>query len=168
MREFTNLERLKRLQEEANKINKELNEENKDLELEKKKLIEKNIESFLNDLAELSRFGEAGWTDIELTFYFGCNKPILIHRLDGCDFVLKANPSGYGKEPVIYDTRHGWDWYEKECKEFIALNKDDILDAIEKGIVKNMARHISDSNYANKNEELKNHIEQLKNNLSKE
>ena len=70
MRELTNLERLKRLQEEANKINEEIAGENKDLELEKKKLIEKNIESFLNDLAELSRFGEAGWTYFKLTFYF--------------------------------------------------------------------------------------------------
>lgn len=164
MRNLSNLERLLKLKNEAININNEIEMENHTLITERDLLIEKNLASFIEELTELSKYGSAGNTEIKLDFYkssYGDN-PIIFHETKDNKFILKANPSGYSNKPILYDSNLGWDWYEEETKKFIAMNKDMILDAIEKKIAQKITKCIEDSSIVNKNIKLKNEIEQLK------
>lgn len=164
MRNLSNLERLLKLKNEAININNEIEMENHTLITERDLLIEKNLASFIEELTELSKYGSAGNTEIKLDFYkssYGDN-PIIFHETKDNKFILKTNPSGYSNKPILYDSNLGWDWYEEETKKFIAMNKDMILDAIEKKIAQKITMCIEDSSTVNKNIKLKNEIKQLK------
>lgn len=166
MRDLCNLERLLKLKNEANKINNKIQRENSKLTIEKNLLIEKNITSFIEDLTELSKYGNElyFYTEIKLDFYkssYGDN-PIIIYENHNNKFSLKANPSGYSSRVTLYNSEIGWDWYKEKTQEFIAMNKDMILDELEKKIAESMTNYIEDSTIVNKNIKLKKEIEQLK------
>ena len=126
---------------------------------------ENTIEDFIKELAELSKYGGAGYTGIEMEFYrssYG-NHPEIIHQSEDGRFRLLANPSGYSHQVVLYDSELGWDWYKEETKKYIAMNKDMILDVIEKKIAQSMTDYIGNSKAVDKNIKLKKEIDQLKN-----
>ena len=116
-------------------------------------------------MAELSKYGGAGYTGIKMEFYrssYG-DHPEIIHQSENGKFILLANPSGYIHQVILYDSESGWDWYEEKTKKYIAMNKDIILDVIEKKIAQSMTDYIGNSKAVDKNIKLKNEIEQLKN-----
>ena len=165
MRDLSNLERLLKLKKESMKINSEIESENRKLSNKRNALVENNIEDFIKELAELSKYGGAGYTGIEMEFYrssYG-NYPEIIHQSEEGRFRLLANPSGYSYQVVLYDSELGWDWYKEETKKYIAINKDMILDVIEKKIAQSMTDYIGNSKAVDKNIKLKKEIEQLKN-----
>lgn len=169
MRDLSNLEKLMRLKEEAKNINYIIKTENYKLSGIRDDLIESGIKDFLNELGELSKYGSAGYTDIKLDFYRTSYRdvPEIIHRSENGKFVLLANPSGYGHQVVLYDSELGWDWYSEKTKLFIAMNKDRILDIIEKRISKSIVDYIENSNELKKNIQLKRDVEELTNCLKK-
>lgn len=71
MRNFENLKRLSALQEEAIRINAQYKNENSELTKKKEALIEQNLENFIKELKELSKYGSAGYTGFELSWYNG-------------------------------------------------------------------------------------------------
>ena len=167
MRNLKNLERLKNLKDEARKINDEIRTENEKLTEELNELIEIKCGEFIAELKQMSEYGQAGDTEIDLDFYcsYSYNKyPHLIHEVTSEGFVLKANPPGYSQRVIVYKENVGWEWYKKESKKFIAMNKDRILDAIEKKIADNMTRDIENSKVVDVNVKLKKVIEALKGN----
>lgn len=164
MRNLSNLDRLFKLKQEAAKINKEIATKNETLKAQRDSLVEENVANFIDELIVLSKYGCARYTGITLDFYkssFG-SPTELIHNVVGNHITLKANPSGYSGCVTVYDSDTGWDWYEQDCKKFIARNKNRILDAIEQKIAKSMERAIENANVANKNAALKEDIEILK------
>ena len=167
MRNLKNLERLKNLKDEARKINDEIRTENEKLTEELNELIEIKCDEFIAELKQMSEYGQARDTEIDLDFYcsYSNNKyPHLIHEITSEGFVLKANPPGYSQRVIVYKENVGWEWYKKESKKFIAMNKDRILDAIEKKIADNMTRDIENSKVVDVNVKLKKVIEALKEN----
>lgn len=165
MRDLSNLERLLKLKNEAKIINSEIESENRKLSNKRNVLVENNIEDFIKELAELSKYGGAGYTGIKMEFYrssYG-DHPEIIHQSENGRFRLLANPSGYSHQVILYDSESGWDWYEEETKKYIAMNKDMMLDVIEKKIAQSMTDYIGNSKAVDKNIKLKNEIEQLKN-----
>ena len=171
MRDLSNLDRLAKLKEEAISINKKVKTENELLKEERDSLIEKNVESFIDELKVLSKYGSAGGTGIKLDFHHSSygDYPEIIHEVQNGKFEVQngkfsllANPTGYSKRVVLYDCDNGWDWYAEETKKFIAMNKDRILDAIEEKISQRIVAYIEDSSATDKNVSLKKEIEQLK------
>jgi len=165
MRDLSNLERLLKLKHEAMKINSDVESENRKLSDKRNTLVESALEDFIKELAELSKYGGAGYTGIKMEFYrssYG-DHPEIIHQSENGKFRLLANPSGYSHQVVLYDSELGWDWYKEETKKYIAMNKDMILDVIEKKIAQSMTDYIGNSKAVDKNIKLKKEIEQLKN-----
>lgn len=165
MRDLSNLERLLKLKHEAMKINSDVESENRKLSDKRNILVESTLEDFIKELAELSKYGGAGYTGIEMEFYrssYG-DYPQIIHQSEDGRFRLLANPSGYSHQVVLYDSESGWNWYKEETKKYIAMNKDMILDVIEKKIAQSMTDYIGNSKAVDKNIKLKKEIEQLKN-----
>ena len=164
MRDLSNLDRLYKLKKEAFNINNKVKTENELLKEERDLLIEENIESFIDELEVLSKYGSASNTGIRLEFYYSSyeNCPEIIHEVKNGKFKLLANPSGYSGRVVLYDCDYGWDWYAEDTKKFIAMNKDRILDAIEEKISQRIVSYIEDSSVTDKNVKLKKEIEQLK------
>ena len=165
MRDLSNLERLLKLKHEATNINSEIESENRKLLDKRNTLVESALEDFIKELAELSKYGGAGYTGIEMEFYrssYG-DYPEIIHQSKEDKFRLLANPSGYSHQVILYDSESGWDWYKEETKKYIAMNKDMILDVIEKKIAQSMTDYIGNSKAVDKNIKLKKEIEQLKN-----
>ena len=165
MRDLSNLERLSKLKNEAKNINSEIESENRKLSNKRNVLVENNIEDFIKELAELSKYGGAGYTGIKMEFYrssYG-DHPEIIHQSENGKFRLLANPSGYSHQVILYDSESGWDWYEEKTKKYIAMNKDIIFDVIEKKIAQSMTDYIGNSKAVDKNIKLKNEIEHLKN-----
>ena len=164
MRDFSNLERLSKLKNEAKNINREIESENRKLLDKINALVENTIEDFIKELAELSKYGSAGCTGIEIEFFHSYgDHPEIIHQSENGKFRLLANPSGYSHEVILYDSESGWDWYEGVTKKYIAMNKDTILDAIEKKIAQSMTYYIENSKALDINIKLKKEIEQLRN-----
>ena len=164
MRDLSNLERLAKLKKEAERLNNEMNIENKKLKSDRDLLIENAVSEFLCEVKELSGYGSARYTGIKFDFYCSSSNPEIIHEAaENGDFKIKANPSGYSKQVVIYDSITGcWDWYKDEVKLFIAKNKDMILDAMEKKIADSITNYISNSSISDMNVQLKSDIEMLK------
>lgn len=164
MRDLSNLERLLKLKNEAKNINSEIESENHKLSDKRNTLVENVIEDFIKELAELSKYGGAGYTGIEMEFYrssYG-DHPEIIHQSENGRFRLLSNPSGYSHQVVLYDSESGWNWYKNETKKYIAMNKDMILDVIEKKIAQSMTDYIGNSEAVDRNIRLKKEIEQLK------
>lgn len=162
MRNYETLEKLFNSKEAMVEGNKKLKEEKKQLVALRDELVEKKCKEFLDELKELSKYGAAGCTSIKLDYYrcYG-QSPEIIHVTQENDFLLKANPSGYSKPVVLYDSNSGWDWKEKETKLFVAINKDKILDVIEEKITNNLTKFIKDTTVIESNERLKGEIEML-------
>lgn len=164
MRDLSNLERLLKLKHEAMEINSDVESENRKLLDKRNTLVESALEDFIKELAELSKYGGAGYTGIKMDFYRSYDKhPEIIHQSEDGRFRLLANPSGYSHQVILYDSELGWDWYKEETKKYIAMNKDMILDVIEKKIAQLMTDYIGSSKAVDKNIKLKKEIEQLEN-----
>ena len=167
MRDLRNLERLQKLKNEAVKINETIRQENKVLSEKKRCLVEEVLQEFITDLAELSKYGEARYTGIQLnssniTSSRSGNYPEIIHYVyDNGKFALKANPSGYSYQVVLYDSEKGWDWKEETVKNIIDVNKKTILDAIERKITKAMTEYIEDPTVMAINNKLKEDIKKM-------
>lgn len=164
MRDLSNLERLSKLKKEAIDINNRIKIENVELIAERDLLIEEVIADFIEELKELSKYGNAGYTGIKLDFEKSSHGTYaeIIHESQNGKFRLLANPDGYSKRVILYDCDLGWDWYEYKTKKFIAINKDKILDAIETKVAQQMAKYIEDTSIVDSNIKLKKEIEKLK------
>lgn len=166
MRNLDNLKRLQKLKNEADKINESLQNENKELKETLDEMIEGKCNEFIREVKRISVYGSAGYTGVKLDFCSDRNGkyPDIIHKIDSDnpnEFTIEANPPGYGGYKFIY-SQYGWgDWERAKVKRFIALHKDEILDAMEEKIAQEITKHIENPKFVNDNIKLKEDISLL-------
>ena len=107
-----------------------------------------------------------------MTFYSDIDTfndvPKLFYRVyetnNSKEFQLETNlPNDYKCccRQIVYSSEAGWVWRPKKCQDFIALNKDTIIDAIEDVIARKMVSYIESTSLTELNVQLKKDIKDL-------
>lgn len=174
---FDKLQMLTDLNAKADALVAEINEVNNSLHNQYKAKEVAAIDEFMADMRELAKYAKqlnhkTFWTDIKLKFYtssYGGYPELVVEFEDDGNFIIEANPSGYGYRPRVYNDKFsdcgivsaqhdpyhlgqdfvdGWSWKTKEMKRFIALHATEIISDLEKRIYNQMEKEIKNKTNA--------------------
>lgn len=153
------LDELTKLNDMADALVADVRKANKHLYAEYKRNEVATLDKFVDDMRELADYAKKlnykkFWTGIGLDFYrssFGDATELIVEFESDGNFIIQANPSGYGCYPQVYNDMYadcgvkeayvewpfksqkfvdGWSWYDKECKRFIALHANEIVGTV--------------------------------------
>lgn len=172
------LDELTKLNDMADALVADVRNANKHLYAEYKCSEVATLDKFMDDMRELAEYAKKlnhkkFWTGIELDFYsgsYGGVPEIVVEFESDGNFIIQANPSGYGYRPYIYNDEYancgiietnfgdlyrsftscidGWSWYDNECKHFIALHANEIIGTVHDMICDQFEKEINDKTAA--------------------
>lgn len=149
---YEKLEQLARLNEEMNTVIGEVKKCNEGLAAEYMKRENEALKHLMSEVHKIAEFGKqivkpynAGYgtgfdTGIDMNWYkgsYGKGTDLSFSIDSDGNFEFTTYPSGYSSRQTVYSSKEDkWDWYENECKKFIATHANEILFSVQEKVEK--------------------------------